>query len=252
MSIYGFPYTNRPDLSPYIYHLCGNHFIPGAPKTAAGRLAGILDGHSIKAFRPFGAAASEIRKRITSGQADADVLKSQNACCFTETPLGPLAVYFENLNRQQQFAPYGICIGRSDAMHSGAHPIWYSDEHKLAPFMSLLSDELDRLAKDREKGPVNPLAYQTLVMAPRFELVKRGEHLKKTFWWEREWRCVRDEFPLPVRGAVLCPKAEQTHFQTQLDQHAYLNKWITIHLDDSVELNLKKLEGAIPESNVTI
>ncbi len=247
MSIYGRPYINRPDLSPFIFHLCGDHVVHGAPETASERLLGILGDNVIRAFRPFGIAVSEIRRRIESNELDACALETQKACCFTETPLSSLPSYFEELSRQQKFAPYGICIGRAAALSGGASPVWYGNENRLASIESLVSIDLDKLAA----GWPNPYALHALVLAPRFELMKRNEYLKKMFWWEREWRQAGD-FGLPNRGAVFCPKLEREKFQAQLEKNPYLSEWITIHLEDPIEENVKKLTQAIPDNHVVL
>lgn len=247
MSIYGHPYINRPDLSPFIFHLCGDHIVPGAPETASKRLLGILGANTIRAFRPFGVAVSEIRRRIDSNELDARVLETQKACCFTETPLSSLSSYFERLSRQQRFAPYGICIGRAAALSGGASPVWYGNENRLASIDSLVSIDLDKLTA----GWSNPYALHALVLAPRFELMKRNESLKKMFWWEREWRQVGD-FGLPNRGAVLCPQIEREYFQAQLKKNPYLSEWITIHPEDPIADSVKKLTQAIPDNHVVL
>lgn len=246
------PYLNRPDLSPYVFHLCGNHDVPGPFRKldAQERLVGIIEDATIRAIRPFGAAVSELEKLIGQHRAKrarlSEILKKQRACCFTESPLETLSSHLEALPRNQQFAPFGICIGRGRAWKSMIYPVWYCSDFSQAPLMSLLSSDIARLAR---KGPSEiSLALQ---MAPRFELVKRDQHLTKVFWWEREWRCVGD-FNLPRRGALICPESERKRFQVLLDQDSHYRDWIIIHLTDPSAQNLEKLKEAIPDEDVEI
>lgn len=231
--------ARRTDLSTFLVHLTREK--DGSSPVDA--LLGILREQRIEARSPLGMAAKALEG---AGHDTA----SQNAVCFTETPLENVNLLTEHIDgRTCQFAPYGVAISRKQGRREGVNPVWYLD---ITPGHDWLTNPVNNLVREAVKtgdfdrqdiATLTPLIEQMGTHAA--ESGEEGTSYKKEFWWEREWRHVGD-FRLPNRYIVLCPSEDICAVEAaveELDEFERPQKVSYVDPRWSLEMIIGKLAG---------
>ncbi|MCP3799759.1 abortive infection system antitoxin AbiGi family protein [Allokutzneria sp. A3M-2-11 16] len=196
----------RTDLSTFVVHFTKD----SGGATARQNLAAILENHTIEARTAYGM----VKDRVYAPE----VVATQRAVCFTETPLEHAWMMCEEIdNRQVKFNGYGIAFTKTFARKRGVNPVWYLD---ITPGHDWLTGPVNQLVKDAEAaatptgapGPdtVSLLASPILRLTPFLEQMGPTQGARKEFWWEREWRHVGD-FVFTSRDIVVVFAPESEH-----------------------------------------
>jgi hypothetical protein len=198
--------ARRTDLSTFVVHLTRE--VAGQQPSA--NLGAILRSQKIEARSAFGSAVGAITE---SGD-----IASQKCVCFTETPLEHLHLFFNritDLERNCDFAPYGVAITKRVAREAAVNPVWYTDISPtghvwlMNSVNALVREALAQVATERLTNAGASFAQKSIAKLTPFieQMGHRDGFYRKEFWWEREWRHVGN-FDLPTRYIVIAPEGE--------------------------------------------
>jgi hypothetical protein len=210
--------ARRTDLSTFVVHLTRD-----GERTARENLESILQAGRIEARSPFGSAVPA----LTDAGADPRDLESQQAVCFTETPLEHLHLLLadiDDLARNCVFDPFGIAVTKRLARETGINPVWYTDITPGHPWLmnsvnALIDESVATLVEERRGGNAATTfrQYPIARLAPFIEQMGTGQTYRKEFWWEREWRHV-GAYMLPPRFIVIAPEDDHPRMQAALGE----------------------------------
>jgi hypothetical protein len=193
--------NRRTDQSTFVVHLTKGD----DPKAA---LMSILSDHRINAVSPMGWAAMEATSLGPTAEA------SQKVVCFSESPLEQMHAMSANIARRQvKLKPYSLAFTKMVARRIGANPVWYF--HMTAGQFSPIATALSGLRTLACVDEATFVAHPASKLFPFCEWMGTGgTGTQHEFWWEREWRHVRD-FPFTDRdiALVLCPEADHPDFE---------------------------------------
>jgi hypothetical protein len=189
--------NRRSDLSTFVVHLTKDK----------DSLESIINSWKIEARSVWGLA----KNKVKAGTPDEE---SQKSVCLTEIPLEYIYLMIEPI-KDRQFQPgrYGIAITKKLARKKGCNPVWYVDMTPGQVKQWELSNAVDGLVH----GEIDKNMFDgsdVAKIAPFIEQMYPGtvnDHPKE-FWWEREWRHVKD-FDLPNHIIILCPAEEIAYFE---------------------------------------
>jgi len=174
----------------------------------------MVENGVIEARTAFGPAAVH--------EPNLTITATQKAVCFTETPLEHTWMMLEDIDgRSVQFQPYGLAITKTTARKSGCNPVWYSDitPGRMWPITSVNSMINDAVQRATVDGKVDSTALSdepVFQVTPFFEQMGPTNYSPQEFWWEREWRHIRDyHLSFPSRIVAIFAPAED---------HKYLRK----------------------------
>lgn len=166
------PFSERPDLSPYLLHLTKNTRKEDK-YSAFDNLDSILRGGEIW--------ASSCRKSFIKGPHD--------ATCFMDVPFSALKYVLNPRDtdpNKPRYEPYGIVVTKKFAYRSGCRPVLYLPDDETAK-LKISKDQLWRVV--------------------RFEEVDKNGWI--SWIHEREWRC-KGDFRIPKTPyAVLVKTAKE-------------------------------------------
>lgn len=193
--------NRRSDLSTFLVHLTKGD----DPKAS---LLSILSDHRINAVSAMGWAKME----ATSLGPDAE--NTQKVVCFSETPLDQMyAMCADIARRQVKLKPYGLAFTKMVARRNGTNPVWYF--HMTAGSYSPIATALSALRKQACIDEATFVTHAATSLFPFYEWMGTSTTgIQHEFWWEREWRHVRDFiFADADIALVLCPEADHLEFE---------------------------------------
>jgi Putative abortive phage resistance protein AbiGi, antitoxin len=203
--------NRRSDLSTFVVHLTRDL---GPGQSAKENLTSIITSMVLRARTPYGWAA----KAVIDHPKYPD-LGTQRVVCFTETPLEHIYSQVAPIkNRKVKLEPYGLALTKMQARGKGINPVWYVDQTPGRKWV--VSEALNRVrdAAIASGFHDSPAAQLFPFIEP---MGKYGPGKTREFWWEREWRHVRDMFcPVKDVAMYLCPEAEIPEFEALIAQSA--------------------------------
>lgn len=234
--------ARRTDLSTFLVHLTRDY--QGTP--ARVNIERILQAGRLEARTPYGAAVNSLRKN----RAPSVDLDTQKCVCFTETPLEHLNLLLStisDLQRQCDFAPYGVAITKRIARNDGVNPVWYTDitpghAWLMNAVNALIDQGIAMVTAARDTGDSSACYGDQHIasLTPYIEQMGSGQGYRKEFWWEREWRHVGD-YRLPLRYIVIAP--EQEHEDLEPIANAQFPRVAFIDADWGLEDIIGRLAG---------
>ncbi|WP_118837891.1 abortive infection system antitoxin AbiGi family protein [Salinibacter ruber] len=207
----------RTDLSTFVVHLTRS----GQDQSARENLIEMLEEGTIEARNPYGSAVGPLRKEIENGNASQEDLDSQNVVCFTETPLEHMSLLLrdiDDLDREMEYAPYGIGMTKKVARRNEVNPVWYVD---ITPGHDWLINPVNRLI-DQAIESGNFRNSDIADVTPFIEQMGTGEDYRKEFWWEREWRH-SGNFWLPNHFIIIAPEEDHTEIDALVEELVGIN-----------------------------
>jgi hypothetical protein len=230
--------ARRTDLSTFLVHLTRT----AGGQTAKQRLINIITTARIEARSPFGPAVPRL-------QAAEQPTESQNAVCFTETPLEHVHILTNPIDhRAYNFQGYGIAITKKRGRRRGINPVWYMD---ITPGHDWLTTPLEQMI-DAAIATGDYAAQPVSKLTPFIEQMGSGAHAygpggyRKEFWWEREWRH-QGNVSIAGRPIIICPVADMAEIRGALEALDPLDQMIDdpsfIDSQWSLEQIIGKLAG---------